>query len=144
YAQAGWFDLAEKELDRLATDLPTQRDRVKASKETLARMRFRDRWEQVKRWHGAGRHEGVRKALAAFPEKGTPANVLADVRLLRAEYARTDERMLAARKYLTALEARVVGDPAHKELARAASIIRNELHPATVDRLDAFLGQARQ
>src|SRR5262249_13387271 len=80
YGQAGWYDLAEKELEQMESDLPSQKKRVGAARITLARIRARDNFEEIKRWHQAGRHNAVRKRLAAFPEKQAPEEVVSRVR----------------------------------------------------------------
>jgi hypothetical protein len=143
YAQAGWFDLAEKELDRLLKDQPAQKARVTAARVSLEKMRAREGLEEVKRWHHAGRHAAVRKRLAAFPEKHAPPKVVADLRDLRSQYARTDKRLQEAARHLTDCAAQIKAGP-HRPLAEAAAVIRGELHFENVERLDAFLGQAAQ
>src|SRR5262249_3333667 len=142
--QAGWFDRAHKELDALAKDLPEQKKRVERAREALVRLESREAFEQVKRWHKAGRHQAVLRRLEKFPApKGTPEKLLADVRELRAAHGRTTERLKEARRHLAALVKQVKGAE-HKVLVEAAPAILRELHPSNVDRLEAFLGQARQ
>jgi hypothetical protein len=141
--QAGWYDLTRRELIQLAEDFPKQKKRVASARLSLARLVARERFEQIKRWHHAGRHEAVRKALADFAARDVPESILADLRERRAEYARTDARLKDAARYLTDC-ARGVKEPKHKPLVAAAAVIRGDLHPSNVDRLDAFLGQARQ
>src|SRR5262245_18314279 len=142
-AQAGWFDLAEKELNRLLKDLPEQKERVAAAKVALEKLRTRERREQVKRWHQAGRHCDARRAIAGFPEKYATEQMRSDLRALRARYHRTVTRLEQAEKHLAAC-AKEVTEPKHKLLAEAAGALLKELHYDNVERLDAFLGQAAQ
>jgi hypothetical protein len=67
--QGGWYDLAEKELDRIAQEAPDQKSRALAAKGALARLRARDLYEDIKRLHLAGRPAEVRRRMAEFPEK---------------------------------------------------------------------------
>jgi pimeloyl-ACP methyl ester carboxylesterase len=141
--QAGWFDLANKELDRLAKDLPDQKNRVAAARKTLRSLAATERFEQIKRWDYAGRHTIVRKALADFSEKDAPEKLRAALRVRKSDYERTTARLTLADRLLESC-AREVTDKVHKPLAAAAGVIRTELHPWGVERLDAFLGQAAQ
>jgi hypothetical protein len=141
--QAGWFDLADKELTRLAKDYPTQKIRVASARVTLERMRLRERFETIKRLHHAGRHEAVRRQLADFSTKDAPDTVRSAYRELSSLYASTAARLAQAGKDLDTCVRELKG-ARYKVLGEAAEEIRKELHFATVDRLDAFLGQVRE
>jgi pimeloyl-ACP methyl ester carboxylesterase len=143
YAQTGWYDRADKELDSVLADYPDQKTRVSAAREALQKMRIRDGWEEIKRWHAAGRHEAVRKRLPSFPTNNVPPKIVADAREMRDNYVQTDALLAEARQALIDC-AKDPGDDRHKYLAEAAALIRNELHPDNVERLDAFLGQVRE
>jgi pimeloyl-ACP methyl ester carboxylesterase len=142
-AQAGFYDLADQELTRLEDDVEGQQKRVAAMRKTVAKLKARDHFEQIKRWQQAGRRAAVRKALAAFPEKMLSEHGLAALREMKSADERAQERIKLADRYLAAC-AKEVKDAAHKPLAAAAAVIRSELHPWGVERLDAFIGQARQ
>jgi hypothetical protein len=143
YGQSGFLDLAAKEIDRLDLDYPSARDRVESARRALVKLRSRDQLEVIKRRQRGGQYEGVRKALADFPEKDVPESILAEVREMRSHESRPTEAVKEADALLASLE-RLVRDPAHRLLATAAADIRKELHPDTVNRLEAFVGQARQ
>jgi hypothetical protein len=143
YGQAGWFDLARKELDRLLKDIPEQKERVQAAHLALTRLEARDRLEEIKRWQQGGRHLAVRKALADFPEKDVPEQILSDIRTLRTKDAHAQVRMKEATDFLAEC-GKACTEPNHKLLVEASAAIRNELHLDNLDRLDSFLGQARQ
>jgi pimeloyl-ACP methyl ester carboxylesterase len=142
-AQAGWLDHAEKELDRLLKDFPDQKERVATARGQIERTRARDVWEEVKNWYHAGRHDAVRKRLASFPTKNVSDRVLTDVGEMRAKLAASAELTAQTARALdeTILDATTTSEG--KALVAAAKVIRAELHPATADRLDAFLGQHR-
>jgi hypothetical protein len=143
FAQAGWYAHAEKELDRLLKDYPDQKTRVNATREALQRLRLNESWEEIKRWHNAGRHEAVRKRLAEFPTRGISVKLRADVRELRDTRARTEALLDEARKALDSCAKGAI-DARYKPLVHAVAIIKNELHVDNVERLDAFLGQVRE
>ena len=56
YAQAGWLDLADKELDRILADLPGQKSRVEAARKTLLKLRASERIEEIKHRRLGGQH----------------------------------------------------------------------------------------
>jgi pimeloyl-ACP methyl ester carboxylesterase len=143
YAQAGWFDLADKELDRALSDLPTQKERIDSARKALHKLRARDRLEEIKHRHLAGQHQLVRKRLADFSIKDVPETLAAEVQELKAEYESTDQ-LLAETSRLLDKARREVEGPDSKLWSEAAAAIGEELNFENVGRLDAFLGQARQ
>jgi pimeloyl-ACP methyl ester carboxylesterase len=143
FAQAGWYDHAERELDRLLKDLPDQKERVETARTTLNKMRTRERFEEIKRLHQAGQQESVRKRIADFPSKQATEPMLVHLRELKAEHDTLAEQQQQASRHLEELGRIVIG-PHRDILASAAQTIREELHVRTVGRLDAFLGQAQQ
>ncbi|HZY85848.1 MAG TPA: hypothetical protein VFE78_13520, partial [Gemmataceae bacterium] len=142
-AQAGWFDDADKELEKLLAEQPAQKERVGSARSALRRMQARDRFEEIKHLHRAGRSQAVRAKLAGFPEKDANAQVLSTLREIRAEFDAADEALKQAGRYLDEA-ARALSGPDAKALGEAAKAVRAELDASSVERLDAFLGQARQ
>jgi predicted esterase len=143
FAQAGWLDLADKELDRLLTDLPDQKERVEAARKTLWKLRANDRIEEIKRRHLAGQHRRVAKLLEDFSPQGATKEHLAKVEELTHDYKQTEELIKETARLLE--KARRVAQGADSALLRdAADVISKELNFENVARLDAFLGQARQ
>ena len=143
YAQASLFPQAERELDALLKERPEERDRVATARATLDRLKGRDAWEEIKKWHQAGREREVAKRLAAFPTQNVPDRVLLDVRELESRLKAT---VGLVDQVGTALDEQVkdVKTPTGRSLASAVGEIRKELHPANVARLDAFLGQVKE
>jgi hypothetical protein len=143
YAQSGWIDLAEKELDRLVQDLPDQKERVEAARKTLFKLRANERIEEIKRRHLAGQHRRVRKLLAEFPTQGATKEQLAEIEVLQHEYKSTEQLLHETARLL--VQARDSAAGADSALLRdAAARIQDELNFENVARLDTFLGQARQ
>jgi pimeloyl-ACP methyl ester carboxylesterase len=143
FAQAGWLDLADRELDNLVKEVPDQKQRVEAARKTLAKLRARDGLEEIKRRHLAGQHRRVRKLLADFPTQGVPKQQIAQLEELKAEYEKTDALLRETGRLLAwARKADTGADSAW--LRDAAALIEADLNFENVARLDAFLGQARQ
>jgi poly(3-hydroxybutyrate) depolymerase len=143
YAQAGWFELAEKELDRALSDMPEKKERIEAARKALNKLRARDRLEEIKHRHLAGQHQLVRKQLADFTTKDLPEALIAELQELKAEYEATDQLVAESARLLDKARREVEG-PEGKLWSEAAAAIGEELNFENVGRLDAFLGQARQ
>ncbi len=144
FAQAGWFDIAEKELDRLVADLPAEKERAARARLTIDKLRARDLWEQTKNWYQAGRYQAVARRLAAFPGRNVPDRIQTDMREMKARLAGAQSLLAEADEALQACSKEAVESKRGRELASAVRVIREELHPDTVGRLDAFLGQVRE
>lgn len=140
--QAGWFDHAAKELDVLEKEFADQKERVASARAMLERLRLRDHWEETKNWYQAGRYDAVRQRVADFPVKNVPERMQIDVREMKTKLYQANDQVAAAYKALDET-ARAATTPVGKALASAVATIKGELHPATVARLDAFLGQWR-
>jgi len=143
FAQAGWFDLAETELDRILSDMPEQKERVETARKTLLKLRARDQIEEIKRRHLAGQHQLTRKRLAEFSTKGVPEKIVAELQELKAEYETTDQLLAETGRLLDKVRREITGANS-KLLTTAAVEVRANLNFENVGRLDAFLGQARQ
>jgi pimeloyl-ACP methyl ester carboxylesterase len=143
YAQAGWFDFAEQELDGILVDMPEQKDRALAARKALHKLRARDNIEKIKRRHLASQHQWVRKRLADFDAKELPERMIAELEELKADYETTDRLLKEASRLIDQVRQAASGANSGL-LAKAAAEILEELNFENVGRLDAFLGQARQ
>ena len=143
YAQASLFPQAERELDALLKERPEERERVASARATLDRLKSRDAWEEIKKWHQGGREREVAKRLAEFPTQNVPDRVLLDVRELEGRLKAT---VGLVDQVGAALDEQVMGvkTATGRSLASAVAEIRKELHTANVARLDAFLGQVKE
>jgi hypothetical protein len=142
-SQVGWYDDADSELQQIAADMPEQKERVTSARTTLARLKARDRFEQIKRLRHAGRHEAARQLLANFPESDTTEQIVSTLQEIHAEYEQNAERFRETARMLTAACKGADDGPA-AELARAARTVLLEMDGESSARLDAFLSQARQ
>jgi hypothetical protein len=144
FAQAGWFDQADKGLDAIVKDHPDERGRVEGAREVLARVRARERLEQIKRRVAAAQYGAARRMVADFPDKGAAEPVLTKARDLQAEIEAKAARLAEARRQLDALGRDLKAAEAPAELRDAAAALAAELHPDRVPALETFLGQAAQ
>ncbi len=143
FAQAGFLELAEKELNRLLTELPDQKERVETARKTLIKLRAIDRIEEIKRRRLAGQHRLVRKLLEDFPSKDVPEKQTATVEELKHEYQEAELLLNETVRLLKKVREGSRGAD-NSVLREAAEVIQDELDFDHVARLDAFLGQARQ
>jgi hypothetical protein len=142
-SQVGWYDDADRELQEIAADMKDQTERVASARATLARLKARDRFEQVKRFRHAGRHEAARQLLENFPESELPEQMASMLQEVRADYEQGTDRFRDTSRMLAAVcKGSMDGDAG--ELARAAQTVLLEMDNESSARLDAFLSQARQ
>ncbi len=143
FAQAGWFDEAERELRSIEQDFPERKAQLVADHATLDGLRARDRLEQLKRLHHAGQFNTVRTGLANFPLAKASPQARAEVTTLQADYDDAAEKLKQITRFLDDLPGEVVGNdrPAFQAIA---SDLKEELHADRLPRLEPFLGQAQQ
>jgi hypothetical protein len=140
----GWPEEARAELERLARDLPDQKDRADAGLATLKRLHAARLARDLRVAYRAGQFKAVRQGLADFPEDGADERTLSDVRTLRAEAAEAGDHVEQARRLLKELTAALGEAGARAWLEPAAAAVAAEVAPDTVGRLESFLAQARQ
>ncbi len=143
FTQAGWYDEAELELQRILADLPTQKEKAEAGLKVLHEIIAREKYEEIKRLHLAGQYGLVQKRIAQFPIKTASDAIQADVREFYAEYAKTYQKVVESKRLLGELVDNL-GSTETELFREAATTIALALYPGNLDRLDSFLGQARQ
>lgn len=143
-AQAGYFEQAEQTLDRALKDFPKQKEEIEQRQKVVGEIKTRENWEQTKRLAlVGGQQRRVLERLKLVPEKYASEEMLAKMRELKADYEAAEENVKQASKYLKSLQE----DIAHPERAifrEAAQEIGGELCIDNVNRLETFLGQAKQ
>jgi predicted esterase len=145
FAQAGFLDLADKELERLMADLPDQKERVAPARKALAKLRASERIEEIKRRRLAGQYRRVRQLLDDFPSKDVPKEQVAKVQELEHEYKEAEQLLQETTRLLEKVRKDALGaNNTASVLTEAAGVILAELSFENVGRLDTFLGQARQ
>lgn len=140
--QAGWYEHAEKELDKIQGDFSMQKDRVAAARKSIGRYRARDRFEEIKRLHAAGLFELAKHKMTDFPDKDASEQMLATLQEIRSQYESGEETAREAARLLRDLRKEANGDAA--PLGAAVDTILEELQAESAGRLEAFCGQARQ
>jgi pimeloyl-ACP methyl ester carboxylesterase len=143
FTQAGWYEEAENELERIQRDLPSQKAKAEAGLKTLRAMMARDKYEEIKRLHLAGQYEAVQKRIVNFPMETADDKIQGDLREFKQEYESTFEKVGECRKLLEDA-AKSVGTENRDLFVDAARSIAQELHPGNLARLETFLGQAKQ
>jgi pimeloyl-ACP methyl ester carboxylesterase len=150
--QAGWMAEAEKELARIKSDFPKEKEKVETAAEGIKKLVAFDRWDEIKLAHAAGRHEAAQKLLADFPAENADDQTQAEARALKAKYELAGAALKRAKELLTNL-AKEVEKPADKDLfAEAAPAVAAELNldhflkkgDNGEGRLDRFVSQAEQ
>jgi pimeloyl-ACP methyl ester carboxylesterase len=142
--QAGWSDEARAELERLARDLPGQKDRAETGLEAIKKVRAMQRADDLRLAYRAGQFAWLQKRLADFPEDGVDERTLADVRGLRADVEAAADNVKLARRFLAELPEAVVHANQARWLTPAAAAVAGELTLDNVGRLETFLAQAQQ
>jgi len=143
FTQAGWYAEAELELQRIKDDLPTQKEKAEAGLKVLRGIIAREKYEEIKRFHNAGMYALVRARLEKFPMDAASETLQGDVREFQSEYNKAFDKVVETKLLLGELAGDLAA--ANREVfTDAAKTIADELHPGNQERLDTFLGQARQ
>jgi hypothetical protein len=142
--QAGWSAEARTELERLARDLPGQKDRAETGLEAIRKVRAAQLADDFKLAYRAGQFAWLQKQLADFAEDGVDERTLADVRGLRSDLEAAADNVKLARRFLKELPEEVIHPSQARWLTAAAEAIGDELTLDNVGRLETFLAQAQQ
>jgi pimeloyl-ACP methyl ester carboxylesterase len=145
FLQAGWTDLARKELDAVP---PAAAEHKEADQvlEAVRDAQAREMLEALQTAHQAGQYQALRERLAQFFKEKMDARVeqkqLLKVQELRTQSEAARERLTQAERLLKVLAGRAAS-PDGKKLAAAVFVVAGELHPDNLGRLQPFLDQAR-
>ena len=143
FVQAGWYDLAEEELKSIEKDLPGEKEKVDAARESLRRLETLRYLEELERAHKAGRFHLVEEHLGKFPRQGVDDKVLAGLRTLQGIYETAKENLSQAERFLKELPPKTSA-PHRALFTEAAAAIREEMDHENVARLETFLTLATQ
>jgi pimeloyl-ACP methyl ester carboxylesterase len=147
WIQGDFLDEADKDLDQLLKDLPTEKERYAQLKSEVNSLRAGRLMVEIEQARDAGRHRWAMEALdslpKSFPKEDVPKGVAQRVTELRAEYETRNKQFDQARRYLSDLmkKAEVGGN---KWLIEAATAVRDEMHLDTLSRLEVFLTLAER
>jgi len=143
FAQAGWYAEAETELRRILDDMPQQKERAESALAVVAKLKARERFEDVKRMHQAGRYKALLRAIETFPEKDANEKTVSEIHELKNDVELRLDRLKEAVRLMDEL-AKNVNDGHRQQLQAIVGVLRSELHPDGMARLEPFLDQARQ
>lgn len=142
--QAGWYDEAEVEYDRILKDMPGKAKEIEEAKSTLVGLRAEQQLVEIERAMNAGRYGWARAQLDKFPRDGADDKQVARMRTLKTKLDASDEAVSSARRYLKEVLARLSSGEGPKTFELAVTDILAELHPDNVARLETFTKYAEQ
>lgn len=142
--QAGWYQQAEQDLDKILKDLPEEKQRVTEMREQIKGLKLLQAVEDLEHAQQARRHAWLQKQLALFPKEGADEGVLTRLRALSTRYEFSNDALGEARKYLNELPQQLKDGPSKAILQEAAVTILQELNEDNVSRLEPFRSFARQ
>ena len=126
-AQAGWYDEASAQMNRLLADKPSDQDKARAETAIAAigKMRCREQFEAIKRAHNAGQFQAVRSRLANFNDKAASDDTLTALRSdCSDEYQAADKALAEAGRFLDDLTAKLSpNNPRDAVLIEAATTL---------------------
>jgi hypothetical protein len=144
--QAGWYDVAEKELAALLKDAPESAKEINEARDSLQLLKLDRLVADVERAQKAGRHEWVRGQLTHLPvlANGGGARQLGVLANIKAKYDTADESVKSVPRYLKDLVARVADAEERKSWEEAATAVSDEVTIDSIGRLTSFLNFAEQ
>lgn len=142
--QAGWYGLADAELNEILKALPEQKEKVEESRKALRQIMAARLVDELELGQKAGRYNWVRERTEGFPRNDIDARVLERVDVLKGQVATAQANVTRVQKLLQELPAKLEDGPHREGLTTAASAVLAEVNPDTVQRLDAFVEQAEQ
>ncbi|MFN4257933.1 MAG: hypothetical protein ACK4RK_01445 [Gemmataceae bacterium] len=142
--QAGWYDAALEELNRLRIDAPDEKERVEEARRGLQQLLARQLLQSIELAHAAGRHQWAQERLKNFPRQDADEDMLRKVRSLLTQYDKANEDLAQAQRWLKELAAQVANAEISKWLEPAVQAILAELNIDNVSRLEAFVVFAKQ
>jgi dienelactone hydrolase len=145
--QAGWQDEAEKDLLELESKYPKEKTRIADAMQILKKLQALKLVEGVERAHKAGQPRETRRLIMRL--KQLKLDQIGEVRLsvvqaIEHQLDKGDEDLKLAKRYLKELPDRVADNGLRPVLAEAARVIADSLTLDTLNRLEGFIGLARQ
>ncbi len=128
FAHSDWLDVAEKELDGIARDLPDQKEEVEKNRDFLNELKVQKLFDRIERAYSAGQHERAGKLIKEFPEALARDNkLLTQYRDLRKHYDDARTRLALIHKLFKALLDQVDDPVQQKFFQEAIKTIETEL-----------------
>jgi pimeloyl-ACP methyl ester carboxylesterase len=145
--QAGWHKEAQKELDGLVEEFPSQKEDVAGLRETIKKVLADIYVEDMERAAKVGQHQEAQDRLAVYA-KDDMASLVSEENVLRAaeiktKYDAQGDKIAQAKMLLQALP-KLVPAASKKVWTNAAERILQELNYDTFPRLETFLTFGQQ
>ena len=141
--QCKWYEQAEKEIDRLESDLPKEGKSVAEARENLRQLRAMQLAEEADTSLRAGQLRLAQALLDRVPAGALSGPVNIQVNATRVKIANIVKQMADAQRFLQQLPDEAKGECA-EILCEAAAAIRADLYVDGLDRLEPFLSLAEQ
>lgn len=141
FAQAGWYDEAEKELNGILKDFPEQKEKVAEVKAHVRGLKLIQYVEETERANRSRRHSLAQQLLDKFPRQDVDEALQVRMRRLSTQYETTNDLLRKAHKFLKELPA---NSGVQKSLVDAAAVIRGEMNHDNLNRLEAFVTFAQE
>ena len=137
-AQAGWYDLAEKELDSIRKEMPDEKAKVEEARGHLKKLRALQDYDLAELAYRAGRHQWATQQLPRILAEPVDENQKTDLHVLQENYQKAAENLRNAQRLLKELPPEVADASTRSVLAEAAAAIAAEVT------IDDFLDDASQ
>jgi hypothetical protein len=147
-SQAGWHELAEKEMAQVVKELPDLKEKVEKLRERVAKAKALLFIDALERADKAGQRLEVKRKLAQFHGENLQSLVgdkaMLQVQDLKSRVEAEDDKLKEAGRLLTAFAGRLEKTPRNEALAEAAAALRGALHAELLPRLEAFVSLGQQ
>lgn len=142
--QAGWYDLAEAELDDLVKVVPSEKDKVAEARKHLTKVKAIQQLEEIERGEKVGRHRWVQQQLATLPREALEDQLAGRARVLAERYEQSAELQKQARRFLKELLSRIAIPEQQKFFADFVETIFEDVNFDTAERLEVFVKLSQQ
>ena len=138
YQQAGLYDLAIEELNKIAQDLPDHKAECEARALEARQLLAKRLLAELQHRRAAGQHRLAAESLRTFPTDNLAADIVRELRRFQTEFTETDEKLERVRHLLGDLQTGL-----NKEQLEQVAPLRDEvlqqLDVETLPRLEGFL-----
>lgn len=142
YTQAEMFYEANRELEAMRQEFPQLLEAINKAALELRQYMARIAVVQIKSRRDAGQYQFAANFAKNFPTEDISGAILLQVRELQQQCEQEQQQVESARDLLGKLQAQLTKEQA-EHVAPLRSLINEDLHPATLSRLNAFLTLAQ-
>jgi pimeloyl-ACP methyl ester carboxylesterase len=143
FVQAGWFDMAQAELDDIEKELPEEKTKITDARTQLKKAVLVEFVDLLELANKNGRHQWVQARLPGAVVQATDENLAARVRTLQTAYEASARNLAQARNLLNTLPAEIPEGAQQNFFQEVATTILSELTQDNVGRLEPFVSLAK-